>query len=98
MVDPSTMAQYLPHGMVAALAGAVGYIYKSHVKLDDDRYAKLGVSIDNLTATITANHTEILRLMLGAQQSAAANAAIAAIAAEAAKAAREAIWGLDKRP
>ena len=90
MVDPSTMSQYLPHGMVAALAGAVTYIYKSHVKLDDDRYAKLGVSMDNLTATITANHTEILRLMLGAQQSAATNAALAAVADRDARRARDA--------
>jgi hypothetical protein len=36
--DPT---DYIPHGMVAALAGMVGYVFKNHVKEDKERFAQL---------------------------------------------------------
>jgi len=64
------LADYVPHGLIGALAAAVGIIYKSHVKQDDDRFAQLTASIDSLSkkldksiAQTSKNHAQILTIL-----------------------------------
>ncbi len=80
-----SVTDFIPHGMVAAFAGVVSFIYREHTKQDDKRFD--GIKED-LTALITrqteisdkmaTNHTEILRTLLQAASQRETNAAIAA--------------------
>ena len=80
-----SVSDFIPHGMVAAFAGVVSFIYREHTKQDDLRFD--GIKQD-LTALITrqteisdkmaSNHTEILKTLLQAANQRETNAAIAA--------------------
>lgn len=70
--DPT---DYLPHGMVAALATVATWVFRDHVKQDERRFGSLSKSIDGLStkldtaiATQASNHAEILKLLLDATQ------------------------------
>jgi hypothetical protein len=66
-----SVQDYIPHGMVAAFASVVTYVFRQHVKQDDDRYAALNATLTSMAQrqltmsdTMAANHAEILRVML----------------------------------
>ncbi len=65
------IADYIPHGMIAAFAGVVTYVFRDHVKRDDDRFEQLNATLSSIstrqldmTDTMAANHAELLRVML----------------------------------
>ena len=80
-----SVTDFIPHGMVAAFAGVVSFVYREHIKQDDKRFD--GIKQD-LTALITrqteisdklaSNHAEILKTLLQAANQRETNAAIAA--------------------
>jgi hypothetical protein len=79
-----TASDFIPHGMITALAGAVVYIFKGHQKQDNDRYTELKNSVDKifdcqtvLAKTIADNHAQVLQQFIDAGRHAATNAAIA---------------------
>jgi hypothetical protein len=66
-----SIADYTPHGMIAAFAAVVGWVYKAHVKQDDDRYKQLtdvlGKVFEGQTEIRTKmadNHADLLKLLL----------------------------------
>lgn len=78
-----SVTDFIPHGMVAAFAGIAAYVYKDHVKQDDSRFGKIATDLDTLVArqttisdTMAANHAEILKVLLEAEQQRSTNAAI----------------------
>ena len=65
------LADYIPHGMVTAFAGVVTYVFRTHTKQDDDRYATLCATLTSMSQRqmdmsdkMAENHAEILRVML----------------------------------
>ena len=64
---------YIPHGMIVALGTAVTYIWKGHVKQDDQRFGEIRDNLKLLVqgqtdaAKIVAdNHAEVLKLFISA--------------------------------
>ncbi|HEV2178324.1 MAG TPA: hypothetical protein VGU20_31005 [Stellaceae bacterium] len=45
---------YIPHGIVTALATVVGFVFRQHVKQDEDRFQELTVSIAELGKKLDA--------------------------------------------
>lgn len=62
------MADYTPHSLVGLLAAGVAYVFRTHVKTDEDRYHELSKSITELTTQQSVNHAEILTILLKAAQ------------------------------
>lgn len=62
------MSDYTPHGLVGLLAAGMAYVFRTHVKTDEDRYHELTKSLSDLTAQQTNNHSEILKILLKASQ------------------------------
>lgn len=65
------ISDYVPHGMVAAFAGIVTYVFRDHVKQDDSRFANLKTDLTTIVTRQTEmadkmaeNHAELLRVML----------------------------------
>ncbi len=65
------LVDYIPHGMVTAFAGIVTYVFRNHVKQDDDRYAILCATLSSISArqlvmsdTMASNHAQLLQVML----------------------------------
>jgi predicted regulator of Ras-like GTPase activity (Roadblock/LC7/MglB family) len=65
------ITDFIPHGMIVAFGGVVSYVFKTHTKLDDDRYATLCATLSTMASrqlamsdTMAANHAELLRVML----------------------------------
>lgn len=59
-------ADYIPHGMIAALGGLVTWIYRQHIKEDADRFEKVdqdladvGVKLDTHFIAISKQLTDI---------------------------------------
>ena len=78
------ITDFIPHGMVTALAGVVGYVFREHVKTDATRFKELTDAIEKasdrqteIMAKMEANHAEVLKQFIYAGQHAAMNAAIA---------------------
>jgi hypothetical protein len=63
----SNLTDYIPHGMVAAFAAVVSWVYREHVKLDDKRYDAIGEKLDKLADKMADNHTELLSRLLDAK-------------------------------
>lgn len=68
-----SIQDYIPHGMVAAFAGVVTYVFRDHVKQDDSRFAEIKQGFTDITERQTAiadkmaaNHAEILSTLLHA--------------------------------
>lgn len=66
-----------------ALGGIVTYVFKDHVKRDNDRFTEVKAALDSigirqttLADTMATNHAEILKLLVQAGQQAQTNAAI----------------------
>ena len=79
-----SVTDYIPHGMVAAFAGVVSFIYREHVKQDDVRFGEIATDLKAICARQTeiadkmgTNHAEILKVLLAAEQQRSLNAAIA---------------------
>ena len=77
-------SDYIPHGMVTAFAGVVTYVFRQHTKSDDDRYMLLNATLSSMsqrqldmTDKMGANHAEILRVLLEAEQQRVTNAILA---------------------
>ncbi len=69
------VVDYIPHGMIAAFAAVISFIYKEHTDLDDVRFSKIATELANIQARQTdisdkmaENHAEILRTLLSAEQ------------------------------
>ena len=65
------ITDYVPHGMVAALATVVTWVFREHVKQDEKRFDKFGDAYVALTEKLDTaiseqakNHAEILKLLL----------------------------------
>ena len=76
----ASFTDYIPHGMVAALAGIVGYVFKEHTARDDKRFdeirdnlATISVRQTEISDKMAENHAEILRTLLAAAQHAELN-------------------------
>lgn len=67
----SNLTDYIPHGMVAAFAAVVSWVYREHVKQDDKRYDTVGEKLDKLADKMADNHAEILSRLLDAKGQAA---------------------------
>jgi hypothetical protein len=70
-----SIQDYIPHGMVAAFAGVVTYVFRDHVKQDDARFAEMKSGFADIIARqttlsdkIAENHAEILKTLLEAEQ------------------------------
>jgi hypothetical protein len=68
-----SVTDYIPHGMIAAVASAVTYVFREHVKSDDARFADVKDGLKDIvdrqteiSDKISDNHTEILRLLIDA--------------------------------
>ncbi len=80
-----SVTDFIPHGMVAAFAGVVSFVYREHIKQDDKRFDGIKEDLTALIARQTeisdkmaSNHTEILKTLLQAANQRETNAAIAA--------------------
>ena len=80
-----SVTDFIPHGMVAAFAGVVSFIYREHTKQDDLRFdgikedlAALITRQTEISDKMASNHTEILKTLLQAANQRETNAAIAA--------------------
>lgn len=80
-----SVTDFIPHGMVAAFAGVVSFIYREHTKQDDLRFdgikqdlASLITRQTEISDKMASNHTEILKTLLQAANQRETNAAIAA--------------------
>lgn len=69
------IADFIPHGMVTALAGVVTYVFRDHVKRDDVRFKEIRDDLKTLvqgqsdiSQIISDNHTEVLKLFIAAGQ------------------------------
>ncbi len=69
------ITDYIPHGMIAAFAGVVTYVFRDHVKRDDDRFEQLTATLSSMSErqlsmsdTMAANHAELLRVMLESER------------------------------
>jgi len=74
------ITDFIPHGMITAFAGIAAYVYKDHVKQDDNRFGKICADLDSVAARQTqisdmmaTNHAEILKVLLAAEQQRALN-------------------------
>jgi hypothetical protein len=72
-----SIQDYIPHGMVAAFAGIVTYVFRDHVKQDDARFLDIKDGFKEMTARqvemtdkMAANHAELLRVMLEGERKA----------------------------
>ncbi len=66
-----SVQDYIPHGMIAAFASVVTYVFRDHTKQDDRRFAEIKQGFSEVTARQTEladnmakNHAELLRVML----------------------------------
>jgi hypothetical protein len=66
-----SVQDYIPHGMIAAFASVVTYVFRDHTKQDDRRFeeikqgfAEISARQTTMTDTMAANHAELLRVML----------------------------------
>jgi hypothetical protein len=66
---------YIPHGMVAAFASVVTFVFRQHTKQDDDRYTDIKTNLalivarqQDISDTMASNHTEILKTLLESEQ------------------------------
>lgn len=66
-----SIADYAPHGMVAALSTIIGYVFQRHVKTDDDRFkeltkaiGKLGEKIDEVGQAAAERHNDLVNTLL----------------------------------
>ena len=62
------VTDYTPHGLVGMLAAGVGWVFRQHVKTDENRYYELTKSLDELSNQQTKNHEEVLKLLLADAQ------------------------------
>lgn len=74
---------FIPHGMITALAGIVTYVFRDHVKRDDARFDEIREDLktlvqgqNDMTKTIADNHAEVLKLFISAGQHADAMEAL----------------------
>jgi hypothetical protein len=72
---------YIPHGLVVALGGIVGYVFKEHTARDDKRFDEIKADLQTISTRqveisdkMAENHAEILRTLLAAAQHAELNA------------------------
>jgi hypothetical protein len=79
-----SIADYLPHGMIAAFAGIVTYVFKEHTTREDARFQELKVDLTaisdrqtQIADKMSANHAEILKVLLEAEQQRTANEVLA---------------------
>lgn len=70
-----SITDYVPHGMVAAFAGVVTYVFRDHVKQDDARFNEIKEDLKTLVEgqgklaqVISDNHAEVLKLFISAGQ------------------------------
>jgi hypothetical protein len=67
----SGATDYIPHGVAAAFAAVVTYVFRDHVKQDDSRFSEMKTGLADIATrqtvisdTMAANHAELLRVML----------------------------------
>jgi len=65
------LTDYIPHGMVAALAAIATWVFQDHAKRDERRFDKFGDAfldldkkLDTAIAKQAENHSEILKILL----------------------------------
>lgn len=65
------LSQYVPHGIITALAATVAWIFKRHDERDDQRFDKVGTALMSLNTKLdtaidrqSTNHAEILKLLI----------------------------------
>ena len=70
-----SLLDYVPHGLAAAFASVVTYVFKRHVDEDNDRYNGIREDLRTLVAgqqslakDISDNHAEVLKMFISAGQ------------------------------
>lgn len=68
---------YIPHGIAAAFAGTIAFIFREHTKLDDERSASIATDLAvistqqaKIVEKMANNHTEILKILLESERQA----------------------------
>ena len=74
------ITDYIPHGITVAFAGVISYIFRNHVEQDDARFKEIKEGFTEITnrQTVIAdkmaeNHSEILKVLLEAEQQRTSN-------------------------
>jgi hypothetical protein len=49
------MANYIPHGVIVVFGAVVSWVYKDHVKRDDERFAEVKSDYDQLAQKIDSH-------------------------------------------
>lgn len=65
------ISDYIPHGLIVALSGVITWVYREHVKQDDDRYkqltdvlGKVFTGQNEIRTKMSDNHADLLKLMV----------------------------------